>query len=114
MLFNDPNIGKKILAAQTTKQVKALGRKVANFNDETWAQYRIPIVLQGNLLKFQQHPPLLTLLLNTGDLPIAELSPKDKILGTGSVSKDPRRWPGDSQNLLGRVLMEVRNRLRQQ
>ena len=112
MLFGDTGVALKILAATTPRQVKALGRKVANFSDAVWDQHRIAIVLQGNLLKFQQHPDLKAILLSTGDLPIAETSPYDKIWGTGSVSRDPKRWPADAQNLLGRVLVEVRKRLK--
>ena len=51
------------------------------------------------------------LLQATGDSVIAEASPKDKIWGIGLTADKasklpPERWPGE--NLLGRILMELR------
>ena len=53
------------------------------------------------------------MLLGTGDAILAECSPTDKKWGIGIDIKDPARmdtskWEG--KNMLGRILMEVRDR----
>ena len=55
------------------------------------------------------------MLLGTGDAILAECSPTDKKWGIGIDIKDPSRmdiskW--DGKNMLGRILMEVRDELR--
>lgn len=56
-------------------------------------------------------------LLSTGDKILAEASPYDTIWGIGLEASDfdsthPDRWPG--KNLLGKVLMRVREELKTQ
>ena len=65
--------------------------------------------------KFSQNPELLKLLLNTNDSILVEASQKDKKWGIG-IGVDyvdflnPDKWPGE--NLLGKALMEVRDKLK--
>ena len=54
-------------------------------------------------------------LLATGERELVEASPADRIWGIGFTERDAganRQWWG--QNLLGRALMEVRTRLREE
>lgn len=114
-LFEDENIRQQILKSSDPKQIKALGRKVKNFDEKTWNEVKYSIVLNGNFLKFTQDPKLRDFLLSTNDHILAEASPYDRIWGIGMDEKHehaqiPVKWKG--QNLLGFALMEVRDEIR--
>lgn len=112
-LFKDQEILEKIMLETNPVRMKALGRKVRNFNKETWEEYRYSIVERGNLLKFMQHPKLAKRLIKTGKLQLIEAAARDRVWGIGcSVARAPTfprdRW---GLNLLGRALMSVRRKL---
>lgn len=113
-LFNDPDMLVKIIETDSPKTAKGLGRKVKNFNQQTWEANRYEIVKEGNFHKFSQHVELKTFLLNTKQRILVEASPVDPIWGIG-LAKDqvgienPYTWKG--LNLLGFALMEVRDEL---
>ncbi|MDQ3370884.1 MAG: NADAR family protein [Myxococcota bacterium] len=114
LLFADAAMAEKILAADHPRQHKALGRKVKNFDDTVWRRERLGIVKAGNRAKFTQDPALLALLLATRNTTLVEASPYDKIWGIGLAAtdaraSDPAQWKG--QNLLGKVLTELRDEL---
>ena len=109
MLMGDIEAFNKISQQPDPKKVKALGRKVKNFDPVLWDKYKYQIVKTAVQAKFMQNPDLLTQLLSTGDAYLAETSPYDKVWGTGSKSTNPKYWKG--QNLLGLILMEVRKNL---
>ena len=113
-LFEDNEIRQQILQCSDPKQIKALGRKVKNFDETVWNQIKYSIVLNGNYLKFSQDPGLRDFLLSTGDSILVEASPYDNIWGIGMEQTDenafnPLKWKG--QNLLGFALMEVRDEI---
>ena len=115
LLFDDEEMAEKILNTKSPKRVKALGRKVRNFDEEEWMENNYNIVVDGNMLKFKQNPELLDKLLATGDKILAEASPYDKVWGIGLKKESPlaldvKKWKG--KNLLGKALMEVRERLK--
>lgn len=106
----------KIMAASEPKEYKALGREVQFFNAAAWDHAKYNIVLQGNLAKFSQNPELFAFLDSTGDSVLVEGSPYDDIWGVKLGIDDPRiknpsEWQGE--NLLGFVLMETRDILRE-
>ena len=111
----DSKIAKDILDETNPPKIKKLGRKVKNFDEDTWNKNRFEIVYQGILLKFSQNDELKQVLLGTGDTVIVEAAPRDRIWGIGlSAEKakqmDSSEWPG--QNLLGHVLMKCREELK--
>lgn len=114
-LFNDFEIAEQILCTEKAPLVKELGRKIKNFNDETWKKNRYEIVVKGNYFKFIQNPGLKDFLISTNEKIIVEASPLDNIWGIG-IAKDsagienPDNWKG--LNLLGFALMEARDRIR--
>lgn len=113
-LFNDTALLAEIVAATTPKAAKALGRKIKNFEQETWVQHRFDIVVRANKAKFEQNETLKLFLLKTGSTVLAEASPTDKIWGIGLAADnpqapDPSCWTG--LNLLGFALMAVRDDL---
>jgi len=114
LLFADRETAAKILAADHPRQHKALGRKVKPFDDATWKRERAAIVRAGNHAKFTQNAELLDQLLATKGTTLVEASPYDKIWGIGLAATDPRaqdpaQWKG--QNLLGKILTELRDQL---
>jgi len=113
-LFGDEEIMELITQSSNPKEVKALGRKVKNFNEEAWNAAKYKIVRQGNLLKFTQNSDLKDYLISTSTKIIVEASPVDRIWGVGMAEghRDinyPSKWRGE--NLLGFALMEVRDQL---
>jgi ribA/ribD-fused uncharacterized protein len=116
-LFYDTMIAKAILDETEPKVFKALGRKVSNFNDVEWKKHRENIVYRQVFAKFSQNPALSDALLATGDKILAEASPRDVVWGIGYSSSNPKAynpslWRGS--NLLGKILMRVREDLRKQ
>lgn len=73
-----------------------------------WNDIKYKIVFEGNYYKFSQNPELAEILLATGDRILAEASATDKYWGIGLSKKDAlvKEWKGE--NLLGKVLMDVR------
>lgn len=113
-LFDDHEAFSNILLTGNPKKIKALGRLVKNYQDDTWLQHRFDIVVQANLAKFSQNEKLQQFLLTTKDKILVEASPLDKIWGIGLAEQDqaaeqPLMWKG--LNLLGFALMEVRKQL---
>ncbi|WP_430502919.1 NADAR family protein [Micromonospora trifolii] len=110
-LFGDRAMAEQILAAPHPHAAKALGGRVAGFDQQTWSEHRFAIVVAGNLAKFDQHPALRAFLLATGPRVLVEASPLDRIWGIGLDRDDPAAgepgcWRG--LNLLGFALMQVR------
>ena len=116
-LFNDDDIAGQVLQTEDAAEIKALGRRVKNYNDHVWNGRRQLIVFRGLMAKFGQNQELKTALLETGDALLAECEPNDRIWGIGMSIDDPRRlqpseW--DGQCLLGYTLIEVREQLKRQ
>ena len=116
MLFNDAKTYKEIMSSTDPKEIKALGRKVKNFDPNVWNKHKYTIVYCGNVLKFTQNPDLKQILLSTGNSIMAEASPYDAIWGIKLGQSDtraynPNTWNG--QNLLGFALMQVRDYIRE-
>ena len=114
-LFGDEEVEKEIMNTSDPKLMKALGRKVRNFDPQVWDKVKYSIVLNGNYYKFTQNKEMMDFLLSTGDKILVEASPLDTIWGIG-LDKDNEKahniasWRG--KNLLGFALMEVRDEIR--
>jgi len=113
--FKDEEICKLIMKSTDPKEMKALGKKIRNFEQNMWDKVKYSIVLNGNYFKFAQNEDMRNFLLSTGDKVLVEASPLDTVWGIGlsesnEKSQNPSTWRG--QNLLGFALMEVRDDLR--
>ncbi len=113
--FNDDEILKQILKVEHPHDAKKLGRKVKNFDASIWDKEKFKVVVKGNYAKFSQHEELKMFLLNTNERILVEASPRDRIWGIGMGQSNekvmnPNLWRG--HNLLGYVLMEVRDMLK--
>lgn len=112
--FQDYDTAGRILEMEDVSQIKKLGRKVSNYDENSWNGVRQIVVYRGLLEKFGQNDELKKLLLETGDSVLAECAVKDRIWGIGLSMTNPDRmdracWKG--QNLLGYALMMVREDL---
>jgi ribA/ribD-fused uncharacterized protein len=113
-VFDNSNhaLGEKIMNETNPIKIKKLGREVSNYNEQVWNQQRYKHMYNGNYLKYSQNPELKNQLLATGSKILVEASPYDKIWGIGwtkvSALANINSW---GQNLLGKVLMELRAKL---
>lgn len=112
--FHDETVAAEILATDDVAEIKALGRKVSDYDESLWNGVRQIVVYEGLLAKFSQNENLKAKLKATGNDVLAECAVKDRIWGIGLSMEDPDRldkskWNG--QNLLGYALMMVRERL---
>ena len=69
-----------------------------------WSDVKLAIMRRADWAKFSQNPDLAALLLATENAALIEDSPSDPFWGTGR--------DGNGENWAGRVLMEIRERLR--
>uniref|UniRef100_A0A7S1QIY4 NADAR domain-containing protein n=1 Tax=Alexandrium catenella TaxID=2925 RepID=A0A7S1QIY4_ALECA len=106
-----------IMQSTSPRKQKGLGRSLsASTVHRVWTlQAKWRTQLLGARAKFQQNEALAVRLLRTGQKPIAEASPSDRIFGIGLApsdpsAQDPANWRGE--NLLGRALAQVREELR--
>ncbi|KAF2206499.1 hypothetical protein CERZMDRAFT_6310, partial [Cercospora zeae-maydis SCOH1-5] len=114
VLFNDSSIAAQIMRTTSPKQHKALGAKVKKFDEKVWNEHKEEIVEKGNWLKFTQSEELKNRLLSTGERELLEASPYDRIWGIGFHAGTALKVNRDlwGQNLLGKALMRVRDRLK--
>ncbi|AHE57057.1 NADAR family protein [Sphingomonas sanxanigenens] len=113
-LFGDDETLDAIMATESPREQKALGRKVSDFDADRWNAHAKAIVLAGNRAKFTTHDDLLELLLATRGTTLVEASPFDRIWGIGLAEDHPdagnrARWRGT--NWLGEVLTDLRETL---
>ena len=104
-----------IMHEKNPEQCKKYGQSVRALDVATWTKCKEEVVYHANHAKFTQNSSLKDLLLSTGDKVLAEASPYDKIWGIGLDAKhpdstNPSKWKGE--NLLGKILMKVREELR--
>ncbi|KXT02214.1 hypothetical protein AC578_5095 [Pseudocercospora eumusae] len=130
MAFGDREAASAVMKTTSPRKQKGLARNVANFDDVRWSRIRSRIVATGNYLKFTQctnvasfkvddegEPvSLRELLLATGDRELVEASPFDRVWGIGFDAQEAPNIPRAQwgENLLGKALMKVRDRLRRE
>lgn len=104
--FLDEDYRERVRNAKTSAESKRMGgnRQQAIWPD--WDTRRIDVMREAVYAKFTQHPTLRKLLLSTGDAILVEDSPTDYYWGCGA--------DGTGQNMLGKLLMELRDKLREE
>lgn len=113
IVFDDWETLHLILKEKHPGKQKALGRAVKRFSPEFWDKYKYTAMLRANKEKFRQNPHLSEYLKSIPKAClICEVNPRDSVWGIGLSADDERAydvqtWQGE--NLLGKVLMEVRN-----
>jgi hypothetical protein len=114
-VFGDEAALAQVLASESPREQKAIGRRVANFDPGVWNGVCRGIVYAGNVARFSQDAEARRTLLDTGGRTIVEASPLDRIWGIGldpdnPDALEPAQWRGT--NWLGVALMQVRETLR--
>jgi ribA/ribD-fused uncharacterized protein len=94
----------EIRRAATPKEAARLGRDRKVPLRPDWEQVRDDVMREAVLAKFTQHADLRALLLATGGAVLVEHTENDSYWADGG--------DGSGRNMLGRILMEVRERLR--
>jgi hypothetical protein len=82
-----------------------MGRSRQHARRDDWDAIRDEIMLEVVLAKFEQHHDIRAILLSTGDAEIVEHTARDSYWGDGG--------DGSGKNMLGQILMRVREILRQ-
>ena len=126
MLFDDEEVASLILAERKdASKIKQHGRMVKRYDDEEWVKNRYDIAREAIESKFLSDETLKKILLDTRGKIIVEAA-TDRAWGVGVIEfstteekgakkKDgswdvhPKHWSG--QNILGRCLMDVRDKL---
>ena len=102
--FGDQDIADRILGTDDVAEIKALGRMVKNYDDHFWSGVRQISVYEGLYAKFSQNSELKNILLKTGSESIVENTSSDYYWGCGTN--------GSGKNMLGIILMEIRDKLK--
>ena len=114
LLFNDVITANEIIMSSDPAEQKDLGRKVKNFSQTLWDEYKNEIVERGNYLKFSQNDNMKQVLLETENRIIVEANGYDRIWGIGMFDDDPNLFNTSlwGENLLGKALMRVRDEIK--
>lgn len=117
--FNDENAKSSLLLTVQPMMAKIIGRSVKNYDDKVWSEKRYEAMLKANYAKYEQNQDLREMLLDPkfDGKSFVEASPEDGIWGIKRMQNDQdaddeTKWKG--QNLLGKVLDEVREKLKNQ
>ena len=115
--FKDEKTLEKMMKSPTTKAVKALGKKVQNFDSTIWNEKCLGHLSKGLRAKFTKFPELRKQLLETEDKILGYADPRDVVLGIGCAMGTPKslkssKWRGD--NHMGKLLMELRQKLKEE
>lgn len=103
--FADAAYRQKIRKAHSPMQAAKLGRDRKQKLRRDWESVKVGIMRAAVLAKFTQHDELRELLLSTGDAKLVEHTENDDYWGDGG--------DGSGKNMLGRILMQVRDSLRE-
>lgn len=105
MKFSDEQYQERIRETKSPMIAARLGRSRKVKIRDDWEEVKVDIMRMAVRAKILAHESLQELLLGTGDEMIIEAAGRDYFWGAG---KD-----GSGQNWLGKILMEVREELRE-
>ena len=102
--FAETEIQEEIRQAKTPHDAYKIRKDKSKKIRQDWEEVKVDIMRKVVLRKFETHPKIQRILLSTGDEDIVENSPTDYFWGCGA--------DGTGKNMLGKILMEVREQLR--
>jgi len=101
--FLDPHHQEQIRLAKSPMIAARRGRDRKKKLRRDWESVKVEVMRNAIRAKFTQHDELRQILLSTGDAQIVEHTERDSYWGDGG--------DGSGKNMLGRILMEVRQEL---
>jgi N-glycosidase YbiA len=101
--FEDNKYRQKIRKASSPMLAAHLGRDRKQKLRRDWESVKVGVMRSVVLAKFTQHADLRALLLSTGEAKLVEHTENDDYWGDGG--------DGSGKNMLGRILMQVRESL---
>ena len=104
--FLDDTYRRRVQAAKSPMIAARLGRSRTQPLRQDWESVKLDVMLTAVRAKFTQHEGLRALLVSTGAAAIVEHTKNDSYWGDGG--------DGSGANMLGRILMRVREELRDQ
>jgi ribA/ribD-fused uncharacterized protein len=102
--FAETEYQEAIRRAKSPTKAKGMGRTRKYRLRRDWEQVKDGVMREAVFAKFSQHDDIRAILLNTGTAKIAEHSTNDDYWGDGG--------DGHGKNMLGKILMSVREELR--
>ncbi len=102
--FKDNAYRQKIRESKSPMEAARLGRDRKQQLRQDWESVKVGVMRQAVLAKFMQHEELRMLLLSTCEAKLVEHTENDDYWGDGG--------DGSGKNMLGRILMDVREHLR--
>lgn len=103
--FLDANNKEAVRRAKSPMLAARMGRDRKRKLRRDWESIKVEVMRKAVWAKFSQHAELQILLDSTGDALLVEHTSNDSFWGDGGN--------GTGRNMLGRILMEVRMRIRQ-
>lgn len=100
----NPEVAQKILDSSRASVAYRRSRQYKEEVDPDWDKIKVEVMRKAIYYKFTQNPDLKAKLLATKDAVLIEDSPRDYFWGIGA--------DGSGQNMLGKLLMELRERLK--
>ena len=104
MKFEGTEYADKVREARSPKDAAAFGRRRDFPLRKDWEQVKDDVMRKAVLKKFQTHEDIRELLLSTDDEELVEKTTGDYYWGCGTN--------GTGKNMLGKILMEVREQLK--
>lgn len=102
--FEDPQHQEAIRNTKSPMIAARMGRDRKKPLRRDWESIKVAVMRKAVRAKFTQHEDLRRILLSTGDARIVENTENDSYWGDGG--------DGSGKNMLGRILMEIREELR--
>ncbi len=104
--FQDAGHREEVRKAKTPMIAARLGRDRKKKLRRDWESIKDNVMRDAVMAKFTQHDDLREMLLATGEAKLVEHTTNDDYWGDGG--------DGSGKNMLGRILMEVREKLRKE
>ena len=103
--FKEVEYREKIRKANSPMIAARMGRDRKKPLRRDWESVKVGVMRDAIRAKFTQHADLREILLSTGDARIVEHTERDSYWGDGG--------DGSGKNMLGRILMEIRDELKE-
>jgi ribA/ribD-fused uncharacterized protein len=104
MKFESKSDQEEIRKAKSPMEAAKKGRDRKRKLKRNWESIKDNVMREALLAKFTQHDDIKSLLLSTGEAKIVEHTENDSYWGDGG--------DGSGRNMLGRLLMEVREKIK--